>query len=287
MEENKPLENQEPEAENTQKNNVQEPIEITVSEKKPALLTQSMLFRFMLVFGIVFMCFIFVFQVWLTPIKVIGSSMQPTINCSIISENDDSKCDIVYYNNEKSYSHDDIVIIDNTDYKYIPLVLKDPDGNILSEQDVNKIIKRVIACPGDSITFYLKNQEPALLPKVFYYDIIVKDKDGNIIDLDNSYLNEDMMFTAAQLREYSEIYPAFGKLFENIENTDLPPEQRQSTIIIPENTYFVMGDNRNNSEDSRFFGVVDYDDIAGSVRFSIPYGKNLFQAIWIKLKSII
>lgn len=262
--------------------------EISKPAKPQSLLTQSMMFRFMLVFGIVFMCFVFVFQVWLTPIKVVGSSMQPTINVAILSEDDEDHCDVVYFDDEKSYSHDDVVIIKNNDYKYIPKEIKDEFGNILFEQDVKYLIKRVIACPGDSITFMLTGQDRDLLPKVFYYDIIVKDSDGNVVNLDDSYIEEEMQFTAQQIREYSELYPfSFGIIFANIENTDLPLEERKYTLTIPEDTYFVMGDNRNNSEDSRYFGVVSYEDISGSVRFQIPYGKNLFQAIWIKLKSII
>ena len=38
---------------------------------------------------------------------------------------------------------------------------------------------------------------------------------------------------------------------------------------VPEDCYFVMGDNRNNSTDSRIIGVVSKDTIQGATNFSI------------------
>lgn len=259
------------------------------STEKPTQYTKTMAYKIMLAFGIVFMSFIFTFNVWLTPIKVVGSSMQPTINVSITSESDDVHCDIVYYNQKKNYTNDDIVIVKNNNYKYIPYLEKtDEFGNLVAKQDVAYFIKRIIACPGQTITFFYTNQEPALLPKVYYYDIIVKDADGKVVDLDDSYLDEDMKFTATEIIERSNRYPIFAEIFEKISDwQNLDDSERMHSITVPENTYYVMGDNRNNSEDSRYFGVVSHEDIEGNVRLQIPFGQNIIQAIWIKIKSFI
>ena len=65
-----------------------------------------------------------------------------------------------------------------------------------------------------------------------------------------------------------------------------------SKYIFKQDYYFMMGDNRHNSEDSRFWGFVPYDHILGEasfIWFSYNYQEdNLFKAIrWDRFLNII
>lgn len=70
------------------------------------------------------------------------------------------------------------------------------------------------------------------------------------------------------VREYVEELPnglvhkmyIFKKPFESF-------TEKISKIIIPENSYFLMGDNRDNAMDSRYIGVITKDEIIGKVVF--------------------
>ena len=63
------------------------------------------------------------------------------------------------------------------------------------------------------------------------------------------------------------------------------PENGTDGTVIPPNEYFVMGDNRNRSQDSRFFGPISRDRIDGKAWFRIwPLDK--FGSIYDKMPTL-
>lgn len=99
------------------------------------------------------------------------------------------------------------------------------DVVVLTEADNNeKIIKRVIGMPGDSVAI----------------------KDGNI------YINDEKI----------EDKYAYGVTSD------------YERITLDDDEYFILGDNRLISKDSRYFGPIKGEDIKGKVIFRIfPFSK--------------
>ncbi len=237
----------------------------------------SGLFWLLIVFGLCFIAFILVFQVVLTPIKVVGVSMQPTINSSVKDADDKEHCDIVYFSKEKTYNNNDIVIVSN-------VKANTEDRYINASDEVSLLIKRVIAVGGQTVKFTVTKQtKDEHGNQVLYYSICVLDQNGNDICLDQSYLDSEMFFTHSTIIAYSENHETFRNIFLPLKDASVGIS---TEYHVKENCYFVMGDNRNDSGDSRLFGEVANEDITGKVHLLVPYGKSIFSSIWTKLFGI-
>ena len=85
---------------------------------------------------------------------------------------------------------------------------------------------------------------------------------GQTVDLD--YSTNSVYVDGERLDE-----PYIKEVMQDVTQTD--PYRTQTHIEVPEGSIFVMGDNRNNSDDSRDdrIGCIDEDYVLGKVFFSI------------------
>jgi len=123
---------------------------------------------------------------------------------------------------------------------------------IVFESDAaqNRLIKRVIGLPGDKIS--LKNEVLFINGKQLNY--VVTTEDNNEL-----FANETLNGFTHKIR---------------IEKSGSEQLSNFSTIVVPEDHYLVMGDNRRNSADSRVYGFVPRSELKGkatTVAFSLDY----------------
>jgi len=135
----------------------------------------------------------------ITPVRVDGTSMYPTLE-----------------NNQ-------ILLLKKFDKKIERFEL------IVIEYDYTKLIKRVVGLPGEHVKYV-----------------------DNSLYINDKLIKEDFIDTTTKDFDLSSL----------------------GVDVIPEGYYFVMGDNRNNSIDSRTIGLISKDEILGTTSFSIfPFNR--------------
>ena len=153
-------------------------------------------------------------------------------------------------------------IFSNTPERGDVVVFKTPENNRTD------YIKRVIGLPGDKIVIkngiiFINGSE------------ILRKKLNDFIDTDNKTSNK-------RVRMYNEYF--FNKEINILDITDDGIVDNTQLFNVPENHFFVMGDNRDNSQDSRFIntvGFIPYENLVGKAQFIFFSLENArFLQIW-------
>jgi len=135
-------------------------------------------------------------------------------------------------------------------------------------------VKRIIGIPGDHIIMQngelFINEEPVFSTPV---TIIGKHKnDACLADIEIEPTDKIDPLMQIPFNPKHKNYHYFFELLPGAEQTHLiqrfyaKPESTPVDIMVPENYYFVLGDNRDKAHDSRFWGLVPKQNIKGKVQ---------------------
>jgi signal peptidase I len=148
----------------------------------------------------------------------------------------------------------------------------EPDrGDIVicwSPADGARLVKRVVGVPGDVLEMKGGN-------------LIVN---GQVLD----YTDADAEECGRGLGAEADKYRFFTEDLLGVEHiVAVTPGKRAARnfgpVAVGEDQYFMMGDNRDNSADSRYFGFVPRSDVVGRVQgiaFSLDYGDHYKPRWW-------
>ena len=141
---------------------------------------------------------------------------------------------------------------------------------------IRTFIMTPVQVDGASMYPTLEDKEILILKK---YDHSFKRFVVIVFDYKGSRLIKRIVGLPGETIEYknNKLYVDGEQVAENFDRNADTEDFKLEDIgydVIPEGKYFVMGDNRTNSTDSRIIGLVDEDQIKGSTNLSIfPFDK--------------
>jgi signal peptidase I len=138
------------------------------------------------------------------------------------------------------------------------------------------LIKRFVVTPirvvGDSMYDTLHDGDIMILNIIGYRFSDIKRFDIVVVDKGTEPLIKRVIGLPGEEIEYkdNQLYVNGKKVKENY-GSDVTED---FAIAIPKGSYFVMGDNRTNSMDSRYYGPFQKKDILGKTKLTIfPFGR--------------
>jgi signal peptidase I len=117
-----------------------------------------------------------------------------------------------------------------------------------SPYDGKRLVKRVVGLPGDTIE--LRNDLLVLNGEPLQYKPIAEELLRDVTPRDRA----DHLFAAEELPGQSHVVAAFPSV---------PARRDFGPTKVPKGHYFMMGDNRDDSFDSRYYGAVERSRIVG------------------------
>jgi signal peptidase I len=154
------------------------------------------------------------------------------------------------------------------------IVFKYPGNKVRPEADASRrppikpyqinYVKRVIGLPGETVEF--KNNQVFINGQLLPEHRVMGDSDD-----DQSAL-EIREFEDRKPEEKWDVYYSEDRMEWVLQGKDLSRRDFEFAVpgkpmVVPENQYFVMGDSRNNSEDSRYWGFVPRELVIGRAMF--------------------